>query len=325
MGKSVFLLPSPNAAFNRAQIRKLRDTIGDKQLLDGPFADKCGAVEELADLIRSRMKSGGHRVFDTILALSPKNLPSSMPPSSFLNIPFFLQNTPDDFDFRACAGEFAGLAPSWTDAGLVRKTSIDEIVVLAVSTIRMLGAESYFAMLAFKNSGKRPAVLIPGNTNLNVALLTPAHFQDISDSPISYLEVLDPDAVGSLLRIRAAYCMSELLMYSIIKRDSFHQFLESQAICAGHLLYEGKMMWSMEDSIYALESAVSMFGNLATKKIHSLRCDLQAQFIDVLENPNLLICEADPKGIAGRYYRLVSLLISHEHPLQLCNISPGKN
>ncbi len=339
MGNSVFLLPSANAAFNRAQIRKLRETMGNGLLLDGPFADKNSAVADLAMHVKSRATFGiQDTILDTLVTLEPVNLPRNIQ-SSWLKIPFFLQNEPDEFGFRDCAGEIVRSSPIQERDGLIRKVSIDEIILVAVSTLRLLGEECYFAMFELENSRKMPGIVIPKNDCLNVALLSPAHFQDLSQTPLSYVEVLDPDALGSLLRIRSTFCIPDLIMNSLADgKKLFAEELETYAISAGHRMHEGKNMWTFDDVDRALESAISMFGPKVTWSMQSLRSVLQAQFVNPMV-PGMEMLDELQEGMESVFEQMdpemrapmetlcnfIILMNSHVHPAQGCDEGKGGN
>ena len=133
--------------------------------------------------------------------------------------------------------------------------------------------------------------------------------------------------------------MPDLIMHSLADgKNLFAKELETYAISAGHRMHEGNAMWTFEDSDHALQSAISMFGPKAAWNMQSLRCVLQAQFVNPMV-PGMEMLDELQDGMESVFELMdpemrapmemlcnfVILMNSHIHPVQGCDEGKGGN
>src|SRR5208283_354620 len=280
MGKSAYLFTRSSAESMRAQLRNMKDYIGRGLRLDGPFADKDGAVEEIADSVRTLSNMlGWIDIRDlTMLTLLPQErLPKGCPPS-MLEVPFMIGNAESGWRrFSESAGEVASRAAVETDKGLFRPAEITELTMLTISVLRKLGRECHFSMYNFKNE-KRPGkdsdngtayagVIVPSIVTEDgrvptVSLLMPEGMNIFSDSMIAAAEVLDGDALLAHIKLNNAYYHAQALMRDIAKRNPESETRRAlsamhRSIDIGHMLFDSLSLWTLSQAQADLKNAKS--------------------------------------------------------------------
>jgi hypothetical protein len=299
MGKSVFLMPSKNKMFNRTQLRKIRDEIKNGLLLEGPFSDWNGAVKDLAEQIKSRIKFGHTDIANEVFSsLVPQNLPKCAKRESRLSVPFlFGNNTSDPFSSKHCSGEIASSPTIDYNDGLVRVADYDELTLLSVSVLRSIDIECYYTILHFEGSSlqkligipetdphllKRPCVVIPRNGTLSLGVLYPPFYHE----PISSMEVLDTDAIASLIFLKQAKASALSLMDDMDRREpDFPNEGEMRSIQIGHTIFEGEKLWTPEDLEWSLSLASSMFSAEFVSCLESMRDVVEKEYSHMIRCP----------------------------------------
>jgi hypothetical protein len=335
MGKSVYLLPSDNAGFNREQLRKLRNGLGSGLGLEGPFSDRGGAIAKLSEDVGSRMRFGTEGTVDAVLAtLSQMNLPGIMRPNSWLRTPFHVGGlSAGAWEDESCAGTIAGRKPVTRGGNGVRIADPYELNLLAVSLLRTLGIESYYAffrynmdflgqipreMSAFINGLKGSCIILPQDEGPRIAILIPPFSESLAASPLSYVEAVGADSVLSLMTIMNAKAQANSLM-----KDMAGQGLElpmegeSRAIRVGHTLYEGCRLWTPEQAASDSKAAKRAFNFRG--KMESVRRDIESDYVQPVTSHEQHLVEAISaiagKDIIEKISRIASEDASPEHVL----------
>ena len=226
MGRSVYVLPRARDKPISDQLRRLRDEFGHCSLkLDGPFADSYDSVAKIVEHVQRRMRSEGmDEVSATVLTLLPQNLvpgDSLLSGSSMLDVPFILDMQPGMVrGYPESAGE-AALVPSiGFQGGLAREIDPSSITILAVSMLRRLGRECYFSIYNCESSATDethdidmnvPAILLPEDRGMNMASVVPMPIVSKTSYP-PFLEVVDEDALLSVIKLNNAYQHAHALM-----------------------------------------------------------------------------------------------------------------
>jgi len=268
MGKSVFMLSAGTEALNRAQMRRLRNELGSGALgMEGPFSDRRGAIEEIADHVRSRTRrsSGSDEIKTAMFTLAPQDLlPDGLPPSycSSLETPF-VTGHPDHCGAaeRESAGETASSATVDFRGAKARRASLEELTVLGVAVLRKLGIESFYSVCHFdaqvlnrvlENFGAEvvlpplPAVVVPMGERLAMTAVVPQALDPRYSLPISSLELLDPDALLSFIKMRNSVAYARALMEDVGGRGpEFNGEGNIRAMQVGHTLFEAETLWTL--------------------------------------------------------------------------------
>jgi len=230
MGKSVFLLPTSSIRSNKAQLRRLRDELGAGALkLEGPFSDRDGAVAEIADHVRRRVRCsvGTNEIETTVLTLMHQDvLPPGFPEIrlSQLEVPFVTGLfVPGFSEEQETAGAVAHKTKVTFKGKEARRVTSEELTMLGVSVLRSLGIESYY-MVSHFDTTHLDAVLSPLNAKVqessipSIGILMGGRLVTTSLSsldaallrvlPLASLETLDNDAALSLLKMRNAWTLA---------------------------------------------------------------------------------------------------------------------
>jgi hypothetical protein len=334
MVKSLFLFPSTNPAFNRAQIRKLRDEFGPKALLcEGPFSDWRGGVKKLIRHVKSHSCSQS-RLAGVLGTLSPQNLPECLRMTdSRLKVPFvFGEMAPDISNPRDCAGVIACSDPIEDGKKKARVADFEELTMLGVALLRSFGIESYFSMITLIRNqmdvpntyphadivlANRPCIMLPDDDQLNLAMFMPPFYTPCSeDTPIQYIEVLDSQALEAILKMKLAKSYAEALMDCISSRSPEFEgegMLRSMQI--GHMLYEGADQWTLPEAQESILLASEMFGPRKTSSITSMRELAEDEFVHKIECPschltkaaNIMLCDKAKTSIIESILQASSL------------------
>jgi|GEM_PF-3998938 len=279
MGRSVFILNSPRQAVMKAQFRKLRDEFGGKGLgIEGPFCDRGNAVDNLVGDIRRRTKSptAASAAEEAMLALGPQNLP--MCKETWLKVPFYFgYGLHHEID---SAGAVAACKTVNHQAGKARVVTPEELTLLSIAVLRRMGVSSHYAYMHLNENSPAgmlsrvvqslgtgsplptPCILITeGNPQLVMPF--PPFVVDYPNSrSLASLEVLDDNAVQSLIHIRLADSMRKMLMHEMVTKNPYAtpEVCSMKAIHIGHSLFEGINLWtdSEVDESFALSN--TLFG-----------------------------------------------------------------
>jgi len=299
------LLPPRDPAFNRTQVRKLRDELGSGGLkLEGPFSDRDGAVAEIADRVRCRARrlAGSDEIKSTIFTLMHQDvLPPGFPEicRSQLEFPFvsglFVRGSHEQ---QETAGAIANKARVTLNGKEARRVTAEELTMLGVSVLRSLGIESYYLAIHFDASHLN-AALSPLNADvrasavpsigiligkrLEIASLSPIDAATLGVLPISSLEALDNDAVLSILKMSNAWTFSRSLMRDI--REEELQVEEEGCLRSmeiGHTLFDGVSLWALEDALSGAEAYRQMFGRPEESPFRSIREEAEERYARAL-------------------------------------------
>jgi hypothetical protein len=312
MARSLFLVCSDRKKVNRLQFRRLGNRLGEQSLgLSGPCADRIGAVEVIADDVRKRLKSGTDMdpVESAVSALTPWNLPSKR--DSWLKVPFIIGKGCQALD----AGSVASSEPVEFEGGSTRVTDLEELTLLALGVLRRLGVESHYSYMHFGSDDPvvklakqlmqegvpiiSPCILVPGKDPRLVTLVPPYGMQFSQATPNSALEVLDDDALLSLLKIKCARTSSMELMEDVAEREAeFPDEGGFRARAIGHLLYSGMSMWRPEDAARSVTEAAELL-SLDKGRLQSIRQVYEMTHVNNIMSPALhgyeaagvIICE----------------------------------
>ena len=274
MGKSVFLMPDTGKAMAAAQMRRLKQELGRYSLsLEGPFSDRGGEVETLARCVQAIARASESTVLAAARAsLKPQNwLPEDALPleRSLLEIPFIVDG-PRKRGWRKYpenAGAVASAQAVEFQGFQARPTEPTEITMLAVSVLRMLGVECHFSIShcsAFQPDGvptTMPMIILPAGDDFGFATLLHNQVGFFSKYPPAFFEVLDNDALLSLIKLRDACRHARALMADMARHElgsDDEPALRSMHI--GHMLYEGTRLWELSDAQAEAAYARKLFG-----------------------------------------------------------------
>ncbi|MBU0532137.1 hypothetical protein KKB44_01455 [Candidatus Micrarchaeota archaeon] len=374
MGRSVFILRSPKEGQNKAQFRKLQDELGAYSLkLEGPCSDKNGAVAELIEGVRERMRCIAHPVGATLATLTPRNMPSSE--ASWLREPFLIVQ--DGID-ELTAGSIACSNSIDYQGDSVKPVNVEQLTLVGLSVLRRLGIDSFYSyvhidsnhpvVLAVKQlSGfnvhtSTPCIFLPGENPYLVSFFPLRIMPYPSLSRGFPLEVLDDDAVFSLLKIKQAHRAARSLIGDV-KANSVELQNEGElrAMVIGHLLFEGASSWTMVEAKYGIKILDALFGSdhkdlrsvrekVDETQVHDLVCPishstmaareilcatLKQQLLDTfsqaeitLDNLKKLAERLPNHACIGKlftYLHFANIMQEHIHPKQACKDLPTIN
>jgi hypothetical protein len=336
MGKSVFLLPSPKAAVNRLQTRRLKDQLGNGLALEGPFADRRGGVAELVEHVKSKKALSGHveSIKAALSVLSFQNLPELFKSNSSLEVPFILDTcVSDSFNTRDSAGAIACSKPTEFEGKLVRVADPYELAMLAVSLLRRMDIECYFSVLNVDPQiipikrkealGKvdSPGIIFPNNGQFSIGLMQPPfHLDALSPDQASYMEVLDEEALKAYITFKQCWMGTQILIRDVGTRNpEFPQEYDLRAMDIGHSLFEASMLWRMEEVEWSKESTRLMFGEETVSELKSMReiAEVVANKILCLnchmnKAANVILCDGAKKAISNIPMRSLEELFTIE-------------
>ncbi len=305
MGRSLFLLPAAGNISLRAQIQRLRDGFGHDSLkVEGPFADKDGAVAELVEHVRARARGGGISESDALMCtLLPQDiLPEGYPKeeASMLEVPFVLkhQHMGAKREYPESAGEIASVDALAFGQDAARPVTPTGLTVLGVSVLRRLGVECYYSTYTCyvdeESSGKvefvMPIIAAPKVNGLRMISMCPIPASTLSSSP-PHLEVLDDDALLSAIKLENAYLHAKALMLDIAggrPGSGLERVLRAMQI--GHTLHEGKTIWAVRDAQEDVGSAKEILG--PGTDLDSLRVRYEKDVVLTLTEPPRHILKA---------------------------------
>jgi len=264
MGRSVVLLGTKDGKTDGLQMRRVMEQFGARATsTEGPFSDRKGNVEQIAELARSVVRLRIHdRVSATVIALSPQNQPGR--PESWLRKPFILiQNGQKRKMPVENAGEIAALDPiadrSCVD-GKGIPVDIEELTLMTVAVLRRLGVESFYAQALFegkKEEGSenitskitQPVVLLGGERPRAINLSPLQMSDEPLRTPLISLEVLDSEALAALIGLKNAAAQTEALLADVLaKRSVFSGEWKLRASLIGHNIHESVGKWSLADA-----------------------------------------------------------------------------
>ncbi|MEW5996624.1 MAG: hypothetical protein AB1657_03450 [Candidatus Micrarchaeota archaeon] len=309
MSRSVFILASGKPAVTSAQLRRVRDEFRDQGLrLEGPYSDRKDALGEIVNNVRQRLKLSPHdELTATLLTLAPQNLPAgfSMGEASWLRVPFILAvRKGPDVDEKQTAGEVASSEPIRHNDSLARITDSQEITMLTVSVLRRLGIESFYAVAHLSReffgqaiaaagipanvvgqSGtfafQEPCVLIPQGSGAKIMRFAPPGILGLDGShPITAVEVLDGDALRSLLVLKRAASEARNLMNNVGSRSE--EFVNEggvRAAAIGHAIHEGSRLWTPDCAHAGIDTARSIINPSESPAVESVRESAEREYV----------------------------------------------
>jgi hypothetical protein len=374
MGVSVLLAPAKSSA----QIHFIRDQLGRGLELEGPFSDKGGAVAEIADRVRtSPLYRGRHVVDATLHAILPQDLLHSGFPPSQLEIPFIL---PEGVAAHCpeSAGEVASSPTVGYRGGKAREADVAALTLLAVSVLRELGVETYFSLYNFGSDDFHetlsalgigfipehiPVIIAPGSPESMIGAVIPDPLNCFLNASPEAFEVLDNDAVLSLIKIRNAFRYTEELMAGIANRmpkSEAERTVRSvqMSMQIGHMLHEGMALWTPEQAVESSTRARGFLGSIGQKSarlgagenmIHTMICmschavaaasamlplESSQEIIRLLGESKhgvdiFKLLDSIPQSPAiepfREYFAAACLMNEHVHAASECRVDAGKN
>ena len=279
MGKSTYLITPAGPKSTNAQLRMLRDFLGHGLGLEGPFADKDGAVAEIADRVRLASGCIGLDPLNTTrIMLAPQNKLAKGDYPSLLSVPFILSPGPERGwgEYPESAGEVASIKPVEYEGGMARPARTTELSLLAVSVLRTLRVEGYLSMAActvpqieeriskpgtISTGVIVPAIIWPSGRETRMFSVVPDHKGILAASTTTTLEVLDDDAILSIVKVKNAWRHAQSLMKDIANHENeFEGERALRSIQIGHMIHDGMSLWGMMDAQADLVRAKGIFG-----------------------------------------------------------------
>lgn len=308
MAKSYFIQNTQRANVNRAQLRRLSGQLEGKPFgLTGPFSDKSGAIEGLASEISSRYGKGGNQktVDSVVAALTPVNFPLSS--KSRIPAPFYFCPAAYTGSEQG-AGAVAAISAENVKYGLVRKVDMEGLTLVGVAVLRKLGVPAFFSyshvdpnhesIRALRSlseivglqapSDAMPSILAFTPEPRFLSLLPPAQTGLPASVLISGFEIIDEDALRSILLIKAAYKQCLKLMREMGHGESADHLAGFQTATAiGHILHQGLSLWDEEEA-YRCVAEAQTFLNPKSGSIGmaSIRTIVESRYADSLMLPD---------------------------------------
>ncbi len=257
MGKAVFVLGSKR--HRKVQLRRMRDGfLGSGLGLKGPLCDNRGGVEKIACEIREN-KSPEGLVKTTMDALAPQNQSSAV--KSVLEVPFVLDSGEErrqNAELHETAGEVASSKTVEYRGSRARPVELPELNMLGVGVLRRLGIKSFFSYLHILQppgtSVSRDLMCLPCMSVFEdkpqTLLFHQPHTIDVSDLDMPMaLEILDSDALLSVLKLRLVVASTMSLMNDLCSRKPHvpHEGI-LRAKYIGHSLYAALSSWTLEEA-----------------------------------------------------------------------------
>jgi hypothetical protein len=284
MGKSVFLLPSKNASFNRAQVRRLREQLGAGLALEGPFSTNTPAFDNLVDHVHSRLKFGDDGLRKSVLfSLMPRNVHSEG--KSWLRVPFCLAQKNPTFNDECTAGEISARKTDTHGEQKVIHADAEELTLLAVALLRAQDIPCYYAVHHHENGmvekifdkitdgtipNGLPIIIVPDSKTTILTLYPPYEYPIAESIESMYFEVLSEDALMSFLKLKKASMQTRKLIENFANGErEFPGEEQVRAQQIGHTLYEGKILWTPDEADSSIEVANSIFNT--RRELQSLR------------------------------------------------------
>jgi hypothetical protein len=339
MARSLFIQNLERPAVLRAQFRKLKDDLRDSGLLlDGPFRDQSEAVAQLSGDITSRMKWGGYGsiVGAAIATLAPQNLPSGE--RSWLKIPFIV--TPNGpAGICESAGSVANIEAGMMGGKPVRAVDMEGLTLVGVAVLRKLGVPAFFSYMHFDKENPKlqalrslswlvgsipagepvPAILAMTPEPEFLTFLPPYALSLPTHNAVTGFEVLDDNAVLSLMHMKAAYEYSLSLMRDIATRKAESEDEGMLRIVGiGHTLHEGMSIWSERDARRDAASALALLNpKSGSLRMESIRILAESRYVHNLICPvhhNLMASHVMLSDEAKRLLSEIVQRVSHDDP-----------
>jgi len=291
MARSVFLFPKDTSKqVERALFQKLQS---DGLNTEGPFSDVSGSLEKIVCDVKGIIAcSRGHGpIHSTMAALTPINTETHDHPQ--LDIPFILAETFPDSCKSETAGAIASFQPLEYYKKLVRLADPEELTLVGAGVLRRLGVECFFSYVYldqrspykgtdYFSEAPSPALLIrddiPQVLRLEPMEKIPLPMRSFN----AVIEVLDDDALHSILRMKLAMLHCESLIKDISRRDTlFPAEWETRARDIGHVLHYGMDGWDLDDvrtSVRAMEKSCGY-------KLDSIRDIAEERFAQLIRDP----------------------------------------
>jgi len=304
MGKSAYLFTPAKHRSVHAQLRKLRDDLGQGLRLEGPFSDNDGAVADIATHVRAvSLFSRISPIDATALTLRPQNrLPEGLRPS-LLKMPFILEPGQEGGwrNYPESAGGVASRSGVEYNGGWARPAGASELNILAVAVLRALDVECHLSRAVChvpeideritRAGGISAGVLVPAITCISgsesrMLSIVPEHMAYLGNSSLTSFEVLDSDAVLSVIKLRNTLRHAKALMLDVARHEErFDGERSLRFIRMGHMLHEGMTLWTMRDAKADLASARGIFGPGKLEGVMSFREMIGRDVVRTLTNP----------------------------------------
>ncbi len=248
-------LLEPGQGIAREQMARLRKQFWGRGLkTEGPFSDTSGSVAWLSDVVLTHAVIDKNSVLEALRSvLIPVNFPGADKPK--LNIPFTDKKRsawagiPLDN-----AGAIAAVEPVACERGLYKTRIVDmqELTVLAVGVLRVLQVETFFGVLHHSDPAgekeRTPCMIMPEKGHrIRVEAVLPNSAMDELAGRATALEVLDDDALLSIMRLKYAFLRAKALMREAV--PGMCEKSELHAIQAGHLLGSANTLWTIPEAI----------------------------------------------------------------------------
>lgn len=307
MAKSYFLINTQRANVNRAQMRRLCDRLdGQGTSLSGVFADKGGAIESLAREISTKCRGDGAmgKVNAVVAALTPINFPKGK--NTCLSVPFRFSPFVDCGCENGAGAVALGQNPL-AGVGIVRNVDLEGLTLVGVSVLRQMGVPAFFSyshmdpeneairamrglsevlgMQAPSDAVPTAMVLAPGP--MFISLLPPAIARIPLSSIIRGFEIVDDDAMRSILLIKAAYKQTLALMKGMASGQSADNLSGFEvAASIGHSLHTGLSIWDEEEAYQGIADATSFLNpGSGSLGMASIRTIVESRYADSLLCP----------------------------------------
>ena len=281
--KSLFLAPTSLERAKAARIDELNKFFHDNKSVNGAFCDKEGAIGRLAHRVRRSM---GERI---------KRPEKVLMDALFDSDPPFLV---DDvcYDGLRTAGAIACTSPRSIDGLNARIVDKEEITLLSVAVLRILGERAMFGLtVGPENEGYFPLIILLRDKECMLMQVSNTHIP-LPDNAI--IEVLGDSAVHSLVHFNNAISMNVTLHNDMEQREPIVPGeWQLRAIALAHKLYEAAAMWSVAETERDIGISRALFGIRKNIDVTGLRHALEHNLIRNLANafPNLV------KDIAEEY------------------------
>ncbi len=303
MGRSVYLIAPANARSMHAQLRRLNDQFGEQNLkLEGPFADKDGAIADIADRVRMVSRFNSIDLINaTMVMLKPQNkLPKDEQPS-LLDAPFIADSLPLDGwqSYPESAGETASRGAVEYEGGWARIAEPTDLNVLAVSVLRRLKVECYFAMAVCRIPDETvtragiqsggiilPAIIWPSGSETRTFSIIPKDNDILAASSSTSFEAMDDDAILSLITLKNAHKHAKSLMADIAKRQqAFEGERPLRCMEIGHMVHNAVSLWTLPEAQEDIGRAKGMLGPGKLEGIESVRERIGQSLVRTITDP----------------------------------------
>lgn len=305
-------------------MRKLRDELGGKSLsLEGPYADRGEAIAQIVDGVKTRVKLSPHdKVMATLLTICPQNTPVKTESSWLREAFIFHRLRHEESTARDSAGVVASLPTIEHGGDQVRVADFEELTMIGVAVLRRLGIPSHYGILHFEPHyvnaiaqlyallrlplpegailESRPCIVLSDEKHRIAKVVPPSVIDEPIGGQVTALEVLDGDALTSILRMRHALGCTNQLILDVAKRGP--EFLGEGPLRAryvGHTLFEAMNRWTHADANADLLMALQMMGR-GRGEVKSIRTEAESEYAHPVACPachirraaSAILCEA---------------------------------